>query len=64
MQVMKPVDSCPVCQHKFQELRSLYGMHKACPADPGARAVLAAALDEYNEHHRVVHPLHPDRESR
>lgn len=52
MQVIQPFHDCQECQKQFQELKSLYGMYKACPADPGATALLQASLEAYNQHHQ------------
>lgn len=60
MQVIKPVDACEQCQGHFKELQKLYAMHKACPSDPGAIGVLQASLEAYRQHHKAVHPVHPD----
>ena len=60
MQVIKPVDKCFACQSLFQSLRSLYGMYSVCPSDPGAASLFEEVLKEYAQHHKTVHPVHPD----
>lgn len=59
MQVIKPVDTCSICQSQIANLKDLYSMYKALP-EPGAQGILSAALDEYNQHHKEQHPIHPD----
>jgi hypothetical protein len=60
MQVIKPVDDCSACQAQFKELKTFYGMYKACPSDPGATGLLQGSLETYRAHHKDVHPVHPD----
>lgn len=59
MQVIKPVGTCVTCQTQFKLLNELYGMYKTLP-EPGIKGVLQATVEEYNQHHKEVHPVHPD----